>query len=63
MLSRDPHVIPLLGSRTRVQLADTLGALDVALTDEDNARIDAAIPPSAVVGGRYGEHQMHQIDL
>ncbi len=63
VLSRDPHVIPLLGARTRAQLKDTLGALDVELTAEDNARIDAAIPEGAIAGGRYGEHQMRQIDL
>jgi aryl-alcohol dehydrogenase-like predicted oxidoreductase len=63
VLSRDPHVIPLLGSRTPAQLTETLAALDVALTAEDHARIDAAIPEGAIAGGRYGEHQMRQVDL
>jgi aryl-alcohol dehydrogenase-like predicted oxidoreductase len=63
VLSRDPHIIPLMGARTPRQLAETLGALDVALTDEDHARIDAAIPQGAVAGGRYGEHQMRTVDL
>ena len=63
VLSRDPHVAPLLGARTRAQLADTLGALEVELTSEDHARIDAAIPPGAIAGGRYGEPQMRQLDL
>lgn len=63
VLSRDPHVIPLLGARTRAQLKDTLGALDVEITPEDEARIDAAIPPGSIAGGRYGEHQMRQVDL
>jgi aryl-alcohol dehydrogenase-like predicted oxidoreductase len=63
VLSRGPHIVPLLGARTRGQLTDTLGALEVELTSEDHARIDAAIPPGAIAGGRYGEHQMRQVDL
>ena len=63
VLSRDPHVIPLLGARTPRQLTETLGALEVELTPTDHARIDAAIPEGAIAGGRYGEHQMRQVDL
>jgi hypothetical protein len=35
-------LIPILGPRTREQLDATLGALDVALTPEQIARLDAA---------------------
>ncbi len=63
VLAQGDEIIPLLGARTRAQLADTLGALDVVLTAEDLARIDAAIPPGAIAGGRYGEHQMASLDL
>ena len=63
VLSRDPHVIPLMGSRTRAQLNEAIGALEVELTAEDHARIDAAIPNGAIAGGRYAEAQMRQVDL
>jgi aryl-alcohol dehydrogenase-like predicted oxidoreductase len=63
VLSRDPHVIPLMGARTRAQLSETLGALEVELTSEDHARIDAAIPQGAIAGTRYAEAQMRQVDL
>jgi len=63
VLSRDPQVIPLVGARTRAQLAETLGALEVALTPEDHARIDAAIPEGSIAGTRYAEAQMRQVDL
>ncbi len=63
VLSRDPHVIPLMGARTRVQLNDALGALEVELGAEDNARIDAAIPEGSIAGTRYAEAQMRQVDL
>lgn len=41
-------IIPILGSRTLKQLDDTLGALDLDLSDDQVARLDAA---SAVVMG------------
>ncbi len=63
VLSRDPHVIPLMGSRTCAQLNDAIGALQVELTAEDHARIDAAIPEGAIAGTRYAEAQMRQVDL
>ena len=63
VLSRDPHVIPLMGSRTRVQLTDALGALEVELTAEDHGRIDAAIPEGSIAGARYAAAQMQQVDL
>ena len=63
VLSRDPYVIPLMGASTRAQLTETLGALDVDLTSEDHARIDAAIPEGSIAGTRYAEAQMRQVDL
>jgi aryl-alcohol dehydrogenase-like predicted oxidoreductase len=54
--------VPLLGARTRTQLADTLGALQVTLTPDDLARIEQAIPPSAAAGNRYDERQMQMLD-
>lgn len=63
VLSRGEHVIPLMGARTRSQLAETLGALEVTLTPEDHARIDAAIPEGSIAGTRYAEAQMRQVDL
>ena len=63
VLSRDPHVIPLMGARTLAQLSDVLGALEVRLSPEDHSRIDAAIPPGSIAGTRYAEAQMRQVDL
>ena len=63
VMSRDPHVIPLMGARTRPQLTETLGALEIELAAEDHARIDAVIPEGAIAGTRYAEAQMRQVDL
>ena len=46
----------------RAQLEESLDALDVTLTADDLARIEAAVPPDAVAGTRYDEHQMRMLD-
>jgi aryl-alcohol dehydrogenase-like predicted oxidoreductase len=62
VLSRGEDIIPLAGPRTRVQLDDLLGALDLALTVDDLARIEAAVPAEEVAGTRYDSHQMAALD-
>jgi aryl-alcohol dehydrogenase-like predicted oxidoreductase len=62
VLTRSPRIVPVIGARTRAQLADMLGALDVALTAADRERIEAAMPASAVAGSRYDERQMRTLD-
>jgi aryl-alcohol dehydrogenase-like predicted oxidoreductase len=44
---------PIIGPRTMEQLEDNLGALELALSDEDRARIDAAAPPGRMVAPFY----------
>ncbi|MDJ0931337.1 aldo/keto reductase [Breoghania sp.] len=55
-------IVPLVGSRRQDQLAEALGSLDVALSDEDLAAIEQAVPKDAAAGARYGEMQMAQLD-
>jgi aryl-alcohol dehydrogenase-like predicted oxidoreductase len=62
VLSKDPAVVPVIGARTRAQLADSLGALDVSLSPSDVTRLEAAVPATAVAGTRYDEHQMRMLD-
>jgi aryl-alcohol dehydrogenase-like predicted oxidoreductase len=62
VLAKSPSIVPLVGARTRTQLAESLGALQVTLTAADVERIEAALPPSAVAGTRYDEHQMRVLD-
>jgi aryl-alcohol dehydrogenase-like predicted oxidoreductase len=61
-LARGPSIVPVIGARTRAQLAESLGALTVTLTPADVARIQAAVPAAAVAGTRYDEHQMKILD-
>jgi aryl-alcohol dehydrogenase-like predicted oxidoreductase len=46
-------IVPLIGARRRDQLKQALGALDLALTPGDLARIEQAVPDGAVAGTRY----------
>jgi aryl-alcohol dehydrogenase-like predicted oxidoreductase len=62
VLARDRAVVPVVGARTRSQLAESLGALAVELSPADLARLDAAVPASAVAGDRYDERQMRILD-
>ena len=62
VLSRGSEIVPLAGARTRAQLDDLLGALNVRLGDDDLARIEAAVPVQAVAGSRYDAHQMAVLD-
>ena len=62
MLAKGTNIVPLIGARTRPQLAESLGAFQVALSGVDVARLEEAIPASAVAGSRYDEHQMRVLD-
>jgi aryl-alcohol dehydrogenase-like predicted oxidoreductase len=52
----------VIGARTRAQLAESLGALNVDLSPADVKRIEEAVPASAVAGSRYDAHQMRVLD-
>jgi aryl-alcohol dehydrogenase-like predicted oxidoreductase len=62
VLAKSPAIVPVIGARTRAQLTESLGALDVDLSPADVARIEVAVPPDAVAGTRYGEDQMRVLD-
>ncbi len=62
VLSRGKDIIPLIGARRRAQLAEALGALELELSGEDLARIEAAIPSDQIRGTRYDEHAMAGLD-
>jgi aryl-alcohol dehydrogenase-like predicted oxidoreductase len=55
-------IIPLVGSRKRSQLKESLGALDLKLSAEDLAAIERAIPRNAAAGTRYDARQMAHLD-
>jgi aryl-alcohol dehydrogenase-like predicted oxidoreductase len=62
VLAKSDSIVPVIGARTRAQLAESLGAVNVKLTPGEIAEIEAVIPPEAVAGSRYGEEQMRVLD-
>jgi aryl-alcohol dehydrogenase-like predicted oxidoreductase len=62
VLSRGNDVVPLAGARTRSQLTDLLGALDLELSAADLAALERAVPPGAAAGDRYGSASMAALD-
>jgi len=55
-------IVPLVGARRRDRLAEALGALDLALSKDDLAAIERAVPKDAVAGERYPTMAMNDLD-
>ncbi len=53
LLAQGSDVVAIPGTRYAARLDENLGALQVELTPQDQARIAAAIPKGAAAGGRY----------
>jgi aryl-alcohol dehydrogenase-like predicted oxidoreductase len=62
VLARGEDVVPIPGTKRRRYLEDNLGALDVALTDADLARIDEVLPPGVAQGTRYPQASMTAVN-
>ena len=60
VLAKGEFIVPVIGARTRAQLAESLGALQIELSPADLARIEDAVPAAA--GTRYDERQMRMLD-
>ena len=60
--SRGDDIIPLIGTKRRDRLAEALHALEITLSDDDLAAIEAAVPADAVAGGRYDPAQVAMLD-
>ena len=54
VLAKGDDVVPIPGTKRLAYLEQNLAALDVRLSDEDVARLDALFPPGTVRGERYG---------
>ncbi len=62
VLSRGRDILPLIGARTREQLREAIGAIDITLNTSELDRIDRAVPADQVAGTRYGAAQMAMLD-
>ena len=61
LMAQGPDVVPIPGIRTRQHLEENLKAIDVKLTGDDLAWIDAIMPPGAAAGPRTRD--MHRVNL
>jgi aryl-alcohol dehydrogenase-like predicted oxidoreductase len=55
-------IMPLLGSRTRAQLAEALAGMSLKLTPEQLAALTRAVPKDAAAGGRYPTFALEHLD-
>jgi len=60
--SRGGDIIPLIGTKRRDRLAEALAAFDLALSPDELAAIEAAVPADAVAGTRYDAGAMAALD-
>ena len=61
VLAQGDDVVPIPGTKRRRYLEQNLGALDVALTADDLARLDRALPPGAASGDPYAAAAMRAV--
>ena len=62
VLSRGSDVVPIPGTKRRSYLEENVAALNLKLTRQELARLDAAILPSSIVGARYPEAAMKHVN-
>jgi aryl-alcohol dehydrogenase-like predicted oxidoreductase len=63
LLDRGDDIVPIPGTKRVAYLLENLGALDVKLTVEEIALIDAILPKGAAAGERYPTAMMQMVDL
>jgi len=62
LLARGPDIVPIPGSKVRARVEENAAAAGIALTPEDLAELDAAVPPGAAAGTRYPEGGMKSVN-
>ncbi|MFJ2917790.1 MULTISPECIES: aldo/keto reductase [unclassified Streptomyces] len=59
LLHQGDDIAPIPGTKRRATLEENLAATGITLGPDELRRLDAALPPSVVAGGRYPESVMH----
>ena len=62
LLHKGDDIVPIPGTKRRRYLEENVAAADLALSADEIAVLDAALPPEAVAGPRYNERMMAFID-
>jgi aryl-alcohol dehydrogenase-like predicted oxidoreductase len=61
LLARGEDIFPIPGTKHINRLEENIGALEVPLTHQEVARLDAAFPAGAAAGTRYPEQAMKAV--
>ncbi len=62
VLAQGEDIVPIPGTKRLRYLEDNVGALDVALTNDELTQMDHLFPPGVAQGERYSEPMMQLID-
>src|SRR5437899_11471488 len=62
LLHKGLDIVPIPGTKRRRYLEENVGAINVQLSAEEMALLDAALPPEKVAGPRYNAKQMAMVD-
>jgi len=55
VMAKGRDIVPIPGTKRRAYLEENVAAASIALTREDVARLDEAVPPGATAGPRYAD--------
>lgn len=61
LMAQGSDIIPIPSNKTRKHLEENIGAVEIKLTKEDVARLDAIFSPGAVAGTRSKD--MHRVNI
>ena len=62
LLYKGDDIVPIPGTKRRRYLEENIAAANLALSADEMAQLDAALPPEVVAGPRYNERGMALID-
>jgi aryl-alcohol dehydrogenase-like predicted oxidoreductase len=62
LLHKGDDMVPIPGTKRRKYLEENVASADIALSLEEMAELDRALPPGAVAGPRYNERMMAAVD-
>jgi aryl-alcohol dehydrogenase-like predicted oxidoreductase len=62
LLHKGNDIVPIPGTKRRKYLEENVASVDVRLTRDEMAALDASLSPENVSGPRYNEERMKQID-
>ena len=63
LLAQGPDVVPIPGTKRRFTMEDSVGSVDVPLSADDLAALDAASPFGATAGPRYSERGLRMVKI